>query len=70
MEELPLVIIIELKNISEKIKAQGGYKSDYEIGKLDAYANILSALHFTRQAILKMYMDYGIEYDARLKEST
>lgn len=68
MEELPLVIIIDLKNIGERIKLQGGYKDDYQIGMLDAYAHVLSALHFSRQAILKMYSDYGIEYDARLKE--
>lgn len=69
MEELPLVIITELKGIGERYKVKGSYKSDYEMGKLDAYVNVLSALHFSRQAILKMYLDYGIDYSDRLKES-
>lgn len=67
MEELPLVIINELKMIGERFQVKGSYyKSDYDIGKLDAYVNILSALHFSRQAILKMYLDYGIDYRDRL----
>lgn len=68
MEELSLVIITDLKIIGERIKEQEGYKTDYQIGMFDAYTHVLSALHFSNAAILKMYADYGIDYSGKLEE--